>query len=85
MYVLGMFFLTIILVPLAILAKTRDQSINDLFDENEVHKESAPRMVVSLLDIINKNMGKKIKTLNDDRLIDVLLESFEMETLPERL
>jgi len=85
MYVLGMFFLTIILVPLAILAKTRDQSFNDLFDENEVHKDSAPRMVVSLLDIINKNMGKKIKTLNDDRLIDVLLESFEMETLPERL
>ena len=85
MYVLGMFFLTIILVPLAILAKTRDQSINDLFDENEVHKESASRMVVALLDIINKNMGKKIKTLTDDRLIDVLLESFEMETLPDRL
>jgi len=85
MYILGLFFLTIILVPLAILAKTWDQSIIDLFDENEVHKESAPRMVVSLLDIINKNMGKKIKTLNDDRLIDVLLESFEMDTLPERL
>ena len=85
MYVLGMFFMTIILVPLAILAKTRDQSINDLFDDNEVHKESAPRMIASLLDIIDKNMGKKIKTLTDDRLIDVLLASFEMETLPERL
>jgi hypothetical protein len=85
MYVLGMFFMTIILVPLAILAKTRDQSINDLFDDNKVHKESAPRMIASLLDIIDKNMGKKIKTLTDDRLIDVLLASFEMETLPERL
>ena len=85
MYVLGMFFMTIILVPLAILAKTRDQSINDLFDDNEVHKESVPRMIACLLDIIDKNMGKKIKTLTDDRLIDVLLESFEMETLPDRL
>lgn len=85
MYVLGMFFLTIILIPLAILAKTRDQSINDLFDDNEVHKESPPKMIASLLDIIDKNMGKKIKTLNDDRLIDVLLESLEMETLPDRL
>ena len=80
-----MFFMTIILVPLAILAKTRDQSINDLFDDNEVHKESVPRMIACLLDIIDKNMGKKIKTLTDDRLIDVLLESFEMETLPDRL
>ena len=85
MYVLGMFFMTIILVPLAVLAKTRDQSINDLFDDNEVHKESVPRMIACLLDIIDKNMGKKIKTLTDDRLIDVLLESFEMETLPDRL
>ena len=68
-----MFFMTIILVPLAVLAKTRDQSINDLFDYNEVHKESAPKMIAALLDIIDKNMGKKIKTLTDDRLIDVLL------------
>ena len=80
-----MFFMTIILVPLAVLAKTRDQSINDLFVDNEVHKESAPKMIAALLDIIDKNMGKKIKTLTDDRLIDVLLASFEMETLPERL
>ena len=58
MYVLGMFFMTIILVPLAVLAKTRDQSINDLFDDNEVHKESAPKMIAALLDIIDKNMGK---------------------------
>ena len=48
MYVLGMFFLTIILVPLAILAKTRDQSINDLFDE-KLYKESI--LVSMLLDI----------------------------------
>ena len=81
-YLLLAFFLTFICVPIVVLAKTRDTNDkSELYFRNGIHKASAGVMVSNLIQSIEKNMKKKVKTLSDDQFIEVMESSQEMQQI----
>ena len=51
----------------------------------EVHEETPSIMSAALFQILDKNVGKKIKQLTDDQWIEVFEQSVEFYTLNDRL
>ena len=65
------------MIPIAILAKTKDNDPKDLFHENGVHKTSSMLMTNALFEAMDKNMRKKVKVLSDEQFIEVFEASVE--------
>ena len=79
LYVLASVFVTLVMIPLAILAKTKDgNDPNDMFFENGVHKSSPALMSKVLLDVLDKNKRKKIKTISDEQFMEIFENSVEL-------
>lgn len=51
----------------------------------EVHEETPSIMSAALFQILDKNVGKKVKQLSDDQWVEVLEQSVEFYTLNDRL
>jgi len=65
-YVLSGFFASFIAVPLVIIQKKMSNSPKDLMYDNGIEEETGPWMVVCLMDILVRNIKKKVAKFTDD-------------------
>ena len=68
---------------MVIISSVKDKDPSDLL--NEVHEDTPSMMSATLFQILDKNVGKKVKQLSDDQWIEVLEQSVEFYTLNDRL
>ena len=78
-YVLIIFFITVIMVPLIIIAKTRDQD-----DEVEVLDGTRELLIQHFMQTIDKNITKKQDKISDNQWADIFSESVELQMLCAR-
>ena len=61
------FFLTFIMIPVAVISKLKDaNNPTDLYLDNGILKESANHMLAMLKEVLEKNMRKKVKVISED-------------------
>lgn len=83
LYVLGGFFAIFVIVPMLIISQVKDKDPEDVL--NQIHEDTPSHMSATLFQILDKNVGKKVKQLSDDQWIEVFEQSVEFYTLNDRL
>jgi hypothetical protein len=54
-----------------VIYKTKGNDISDLLDESEIHQDTKALMLISLFQILDKNISKKVKGLTELQLIEI--------------
>ena len=73
LYLLLGFFCTVILVPVALIAKVQEQRATGV----EVHEDTHEMLETAFMQALDKNMSKKGLKLTDAQLSDIYSESVE--------
>ena len=76
------FFLTFIMIPVAVISKLKDTNDpTDAYFENGILKTSAATMLATLKEVLEKNMRKKVKTISEEQWIEIIESCEEMQEI----
>ena len=79
-YLLAVTFVTIVMVPIVLLIKTKDTNDpSQLYFSNGIFRGSAVMMMANLFESLEKNMRKKVKKFTHDQFIEAIEMSREMQ------